>query len=110
MNIEKRNNYTYISTDEMSSKDFFKALIHNHKNLEKTHLIINLSDGKNISKEEVLLLLDMAYQHKKNGTTFVVVSKEIDIDLFSEGFNIVPTLTEAEDVLEIENIERELGF
>jgi hypothetical protein len=32
------------------------------------------------------------------------------MDDFPENFNIVPTLTEAEDVLEMESMERELGF
>ena len=30
--------------------------------------------------------------------------------LIDENLNIVPTLQEAEDILEMENIERELGF
>ena len=34
----------------------------------------------------------------------------VDADDFPETFNIVPTLQEAKDVLEMEEIERELGF
>ena len=32
------------------------------------------------------------------------------MDDFPDNFNIVPTLQEAEDVIEMENIERDLGF
>ena len=32
------------------------------------------------------------------------------MDDFPEDFNIVPTLIEAEDIIEMENMERELGF
>ena len=39
-----------------------------------------------------------------------MVNANIDIDDFPDYFNIVPTLQEAEDVIEMEAIERELGF
>jgi hypothetical protein len=42
--------------------------------------------------------------------SFVMVKPNIDIDDFPETLNIVPTLQEAEDVLEMEAIERDLGF
>ena len=32
------------------------------------------------------------------------------MDDYPEDFNIVPTLIEAEDIIEMENMERELGF
>jgi len=35
---------------------------------------------------------------------------DITADEAPEGLNIVPTLLEAEDVIQMENIERELGF
>ena len=36
--------------------------------------------------------------------------EEIDIDDFPESINIVPTLQEAKDIMEMEAIERDLGF
>jgi len=40
----------------------------------------------------------------------VLVNSGTDVNSFPENFNIVPTLQEAEDILEMEAIERELGF
>jgi hypothetical protein len=54
--------------------------------------------------------LDISEQKKENGTSFVLVNTEIDVDNFPENFNIVPTLQEAVDILEMEAIERELEF
>ena len=42
--------------------------------------------------------------------SFVVIKSGINIDDFPESVNIVPTLQEAEDILEMEAIERDLGF
>ena len=54
--------------------------------------------------------MKIATQKKENGTSFVIVNSAIDIDDFPESFNVTPTLQEAEDVIEMEAIERELGF
>ena len=42
--------------------------------------------------------------------SFVVICNGIDIDDVPDEINVVPTLQEAEDVLEMEAIERDLGF
>ncbi len=110
MNIEKKKQYTFISSTEKTFKDFHIEFNRNHSKLAKEHLIIKLSNFLNITCKEILLLLSFGNCHKKNGTTFVVVYANINIEDFPENVNIVPTLVEAEDVLEMENIERKLGF
>ena len=54
--------------------------------------------------------MKIAEQKKENGTSFVVLNSSVNADDFDENLNIVPTLQEAQDILEMENIERELGF
>ena len=54
--------------------------------------------------------MDIAQEKKNNGTSFVIVNAKANIEDFPEDFNIVPTIIEAEDILEMEPIERELGF
>jgi hypothetical protein len=54
--------------------------------------------------------LDIPSTKKENGTSFVIIIKSLDIDALPEAINVVPTLQEAKDILEMENIERALGF
>jgi hypothetical protein len=110
MLIEKKENYTLISSDENSFSNFFKSFLEKEKTLEKDHLILQFSNNINTSKEEFLLFLSVAVSKKENGTSFVIINSNISIDNFPENFNIVPTLQEAEDVIDMEAIERELGF
>ena len=49
-------------------------------------------------------------QHKSEKHSFVIVSSIIDIDATPEELTIVPTLQEAFDIIEMEEIERDLGF
>ena len=57
-----------------------------------------------------MLLLELSTSHRENGTSFVIVCKDIDIDEIPDEINVVPTFTEALDILEMDAIERDLGF
>ena len=59
---------------------------------------------------DFLLFLKIAEQKKENGTSFVVLNSSVNADDFDENLNIVPTLQEAYDYIEMEAMERELGF
>ena len=106
----KKENYTLISSDENSFSEFYNSFLESEKELNKEHIILQISDDINVNNKDFLLFLDIATQKKENGTSFVIVNTNVDVDDFPENFNIVPTLQEAEDVLEMEAIERELGF
>lgn len=110
MKIAKKENYILISSEENTLSDFYRSFIIEEKKLQKEHIIVQVSHNINASSKDFLLFLDIAVQKKENGTSFVIISKDVDIDNFPENFNIVPTLQEAEDVLEMEAMERELGF
>jgi hypothetical protein len=110
MVIDKKKNYTLISSDENSFSDFYMSFLKKGNGLDKESLILKIFCEINISKKDYLLLSNIAQQKKENGTSFVMVYSNINIDDFPENFNIVPTLIEAEDILEMEAMERELGF
>ena len=110
MQIKEATNYTLISSDEDSFKEFQKSVFKKIKDFDKNHLIIQISEELSIDKKDFLLFLKIAEQKKENGTSFVVLNSSVNADDFAENLNIVPTLQEAEDILEMETIERELGF
>lgn len=110
MRIDKKETYTLISSKSSSFANFLLNFEKEHPKLEKEHLIIQFSEELNIVDKDIFVFLAYAELHQQNGTTFVVIFKNVDLDMFPETFNIVPTLQEAEDVLEMENIQRDLGF
>ncbi len=110
MLIEKKENYKLIYSDENSFSKFYSSFLKKEKEFDKENLIVQISNEINITKEDFLLFLSIAKQKKENSTSLVIVYKDINIDDFPEDFNIVPTLVEAEDIIEMEAIERELGF
>ena len=110
MLIKKKENYKLIYSDENSFSKFYSSFLKKEKEFDKENLIVQISNDIDITKEDFLLFLSIAKQKKENSTSLVIVYKDINIDDFPEDFNIVPTLVEAEDIIEMEAIERELGF
>ena len=52
----------------------------------------------------------MSNIHRQNGHSFVIVTNNIDIDSTPEELILVPTLTEAKDIIEMEEMERDLNL
>lgn len=110
MILEKKEMFTLISLDENSFTEFYNSFLIEEKKRQKENLIIQVSNNSNTSNKDFLLFLEIATQKKKNGTSFILVNSKIDADDFPENFNVATTLQEAEDIIEMEAIERELGF
>ena len=66
---------------------------------------------KNVLSKHIKDFVELAIYHKEfNKKTFVVVTGSIALKLLPDGINVVPTINEAFDTIEIEDIERDLGY
>lgn len=110
MIIAKNEKYTLITSESDSYSEFINSFSTEYQKLKGTNIALQLSENLNITQEEISLFLDYAKQSKTDSASFVIVKSGINIDDFDENLNIVPTLVEAEDVIEMEEIERDLGF
>lgn len=110
MKYEQKNEYVLFSLEGDNFKEFSSSFEDQHHKFAKNNIIIYLSSKLKVSIKNISIFLKYADLHRDNGTTFVLVYNNIDVDSFPESFNIVPTIQEAEDVLEMENIQRDLGF
>ncbi len=110
MRFENRGDYVLFTSEVYDFKKFFDYFTVDHSKFVENNVIINLSSKLKVQESDISLFLKYADLHNENGTTFVMIYPSINVDNFPETFNIVSTLVEAEDVLEIENIQRDLGF
>ena len=76
----------------------------------KNNLILDLSEAKNIKIADFKSFLEVAKKQKKQKKSFVLVAVDIDFNKISDKLNVVPSLQEAHDIIEMEEIERDLGF
>lgn len=110
MKITKDNKFTLIKPINNSLEYLLKSIEEKPSKFKGEHLILDFSEKINTKLEELLLFLSYSTKHKENGTSFVIISEGINIDKIPEELSIVPTFTEAIDILEMDAIERELGF
>ena len=104
MVVSEKDHYTLVKLQESSFDEFEKRFTEINSN----HIIVTLSEDLNMSKKNISFFLETAKIQKINNKSFVVVKNGIDIDEIPELLNITPTLGEAEDILEMEAIERDL--
>ena len=112
MIINKTDAYTSFQPSDTGDNSsinilsFSKELIEKYPIFKNDNLIIDFSTNFNIELDEILLFSQLAMDHKNNNKSLVIVCNGLDIDEII----VVPTLKEAEDVIELEEIERDLGI
>lgn len=77
---------------------------------EGKNIIVDLLQYNSATLPELLGFLELSNNHRASKQSFVMVNASLSIDEIPEELMIVPTLQEAQDVIEMEEIERDLGF
>lgn len=111
MEIEKKESYSLVKPTENTFVAFFDAFSQQSAAMEKEHIVIDFLQKYEVTSADLEKFTEISLGKKENGTSFVLISNTVDIDAFEdESLSIVPTLQEAEDILEMDAIERDLGF
>ena len=110
MIFDKDGNISIITQEKVSIVELVKKLDVIYSRFKNDNIIINLTSLKPLVTEDVIEFLKISNQHRKAKHSFVIVSSNIDIDETPEDLVIVPTLQEAHDIIEMEEMERDLGF
>ena len=74
----------------------------------KNNTIIDCTNVVNLSIKEINLFLPLAKKFKKEKKSLVIVAININFNKVSDKINVVPSLQEAHDFIEMEEIERDL--
>ncbi len=110
MQIKNSTSYILITPNESSITEFLNNFKKEYNSLNNNNLFINLTKLEPLKPVEVNKLLKWATQSRKLKKSFIIIIQNIVVDDVSEELICVPTLLEAKDTLEMEVIERNLGF
>ena len=110
MIIEKTDIATVFRNEKLPVDDFFSDFSKKYIKFKDKNIILDFSESKGVDIENILLFLPIVEQHRNSGMSFVIILNEIEADNFPDEIIIVPTLVEGMDIIEMENIERDLGF
>jgi len=110
MKVENKGNTTIIKDTRGSTEAFLAKLTSEHKTFEKQNLILDVSADKNLTIETIGKFKSLSKIHRKGKKSFVIVAQGVDFTEVDDALVVVPTLLEANDMVEMEEIERDLGF
>lgn len=110
MKVIKKDGLIVISDSQFNLVSFIMKITHEYKSFEKDNILIDISNFENLAIKDINGFLPLIKQHVKNKHSFVIVASNIDFNKVSDKINIVPTLQEAYDIIEMEEMERDLGF
>jgi hypothetical protein len=110
MKVEHKGHTTIIKNTDGNSIDFLEKLTNEYHSFQNVNLIVDLSHDKELSIFNVKLYTTIIKQHAKNKKSFVIVHDSIDYNAVPKNIVLVPTILEAHDIIEMDEIERDLGF
>lgn len=99
MKVDQKGHTITIQDTQGDFASFLDKVSQSNTAFDSHNLIIDLK-----------LLLPLAKQHKKLKKSFVVVAEGIDFNAVPAQLSVVPSNLEAHDIIEMEEIERDLGF
>ena len=110
MIFSRTGNTTVITQETASIVDLVANIEKKYDGLVNDNIIVNLFSVKDFTPTDINDFLLISKKHKENKRSFVIVSSRITYDETPEDLSLVPTLKEAHDLIEMEEIERDLGI
>jgi len=110
MKVDQKGHTACIKDTQGDLFSFLTKVTHEYKSFEKYNIIIDLRMHKSISVSAINEFLPLSKLHKKAKKSLVIVTSELDINAVSPKLAVVRSLQEAHDIIEMEEIERDLGF
>ena len=110
MIFDKDNNITLITQEKSTIVELVKKLQATYPKFKNDNVIINLSVLNKVTLQEIVEFLEVSNRHRGAKHSFVIVSEQANLDEMPDEIIVVPTLEEAYDVIEMEEMERDLGF
>ena len=110
MIIDREGNVVTITQERGNVKELVKNITAVQPKYKSNNIIVNLSSLGKLSEMNIVEFLQVSNTHRLGKQSFVIVSSKINIEETPDEIIIVPTTQEAHDIIEMEEMERDLGF
>jgi len=110
MIIDQEENISIITQEKATIVELVKKIEALYPKFENHNIIIKLSSLGKITLQDVIEFLRVSNKHRAAKQSFVIVTNAINTSETPDEIIVVPTLQEAYDIIEMEEMERDLGF
>jgi signal recognition particle receptor subunit beta len=110
MIFDKDGNISIITQEKTSTIELVKKLDVLYDRFKNNNVIVCLTSLKPIPLSDIVEFLQISNKHRKAKHSFVIVTNKIDLNITPDEIVVVPTMREAYDIIEMEEMERDLGI
>ena len=110
MIFDKSGNTVIITQEKETTIELVKKIDILYERYKNNNIVVCLTTLNKVMLPDIVEFLQLSNTHRSAKHSFVLVSNTIDLDDIPEELIIVPTLQEAYDIIEMEDMERDLGF
>jgi hypothetical protein len=107
---KEQENYVILEDEHDDIQGFAGFLQSIFDQFSEKNVVIDLSKYNDATLPDLLSYLKLSNDHRATKQSFVIVNKSLSSDEIPPELLVVPTVQEAEDVIQMEEIERDLGF
>ncbi|WP_047545972.1 hypothetical protein [Psychroserpens sp. Hel_I_66] len=110
MFIDQDGNTTLITQEKASIVELVKKIEVLYDRFKNNNIIVNITKLDDVKLPDIVEFLQLSNKHRKAKHSFVIVSNSANLNEMPDEIIVVPSTKEAFDVIEMESIERDLGF
>ncbi|MBW4362178.1 ribonuclease Z [Flavobacterium taihuense] len=110
MKVTTKGHTIIIKDTEGDIVEFLDKVDNQYNSFKDYNLILDISHDKSVDVKNIKIFSDLAKKHKKVKKSLVFVVEDIDYNKVPASIIVVPTQLEAQDLIEMDEIERDLGF
>ncbi len=110
MIFDKDGTTTIIIQEKSTIVELVKKLQATYPKFKNDNVIVNLSVMNKVTLQDIIEFLEISNTHRRAKHSFVIVTDKASLDEMPDELVVVPTLKEAYDIIEMEEMERDLGF
>ena len=110
MIFDKSGNTATITQEKETTIELVKKIDVLYERYKNNNIIVCLTTLDKVTLADIVEFLQLSNKHRKAKHSFVIVTNKANLSETPDEIVVVPTMQEAYDIIEMEDIERDLGF
>lgn len=110
MKVEEKGHTVIIKDTNNDVSAFAGKMAEGYNSYKERNIIVDITNDGHVALDDILGFLSLSNKHRKAKKSFVIVAGDADFNDMPDEMVVVPTVLEAHDIIEMEEIERDLGF
>jgi len=110
MKVVTKGHTTILKDTQGDCQLFLNIVSTQHESYKNQNLILDLTHDNSTTIQSIKAFSDLSKLHVKGKKSFIIVAENIDFNSVPKSLVVVPSVLEAHDIIDMDEIERDLGF